>query len=387
MNTDFKSRIKACLKNNRLFYALYFYIMSFFVNILKLFVKTDNKLILFVSFGGRKATDSPRAMYEYMLVDPRFKDYKLVWGVIYPEDFPELPYKVRIDSFSYFKTALKARCWITNVLIERALKFTGKNTFYLYTGHGSPIKKCGVDEHNAKHFKSLSKSAFDATIAQSELERDVRGRNFNLDDNHIFMTGSPTNDILVNYNPIYRDEVRKELNIAEDKIVILYAPTFREYNSIGTFENKEVDFDYWHKYLGEKYVILYRAHPISISNSMTNSEWFIDVSGYNTIEPLMIASDMLISDYSGLIPDYSLTHKPIYLWLYDYEEYDRVRGLYYDLRNLLPWAEAEDALLKLIKGGYSESQRQMVLDFQKQFAPIFGNGTPNAVNVVWENIR
>jgi len=386
MNSDLKSKIKAFLKNNRAFYAAYFYIMSFLVNILKLFVKSDNELILFVSFGGRKAADSPRAMYEYMLEDPRFKNYKLVWGLINPEDFPEIPCKVKIDTFSYFKTALKARCWITNVLVERALNFTGKNTFYLYTGHGSPIKKCRDDEHNKKHFKSLTKSAFNAALAQSELEKSVRGRHFNLDDTHIYMTGSPTNDILVNHNQTYRDKIRKELNIAEDKIVVLYAPTFREYNSIGKFENKEIDFNYWNNVLGDKYIILYRAHPISISNAMSNCEWFIDASMYNSIEPLMIASDMLISDYSGLIPDYSLMHKPIYLWLYDYEDYERIRGLYFDLRKVLPWAQNEEELFELIKGGYSESQKQMVLNFQKEYAPISGEGTKKSVELIWNNI-
>lgn len=387
MNTDFKSKAKEFLKRNKTFYFFYYSVMSFLINVLKLFVKTDNKLILFVSFGGRKATDSPRAMYEYMRQDARFKDYKLVWGLIKTEDYPEIPDKVRIDTLSYFLTALRARCWITNVLVERALNFTGKNTFYLYTGHGSPIKKCGIDENNKEHFKSRSKSSFNATLAQSNLEKDVRGRNFNLNDEHIYMTGSPTNDILVNHSKQYRDSIRKELNIAENKVAILYAPTFREYNSVGRFENKNVNFESWYNILGDNFVILYRAHPISISEKIENRDWFIDVSSYNTIEPLMIASDILISDYSGLIPDYSLTHKPIYLWLYDYEEYNKARGLYFDLRKVLPWAKSEEKLLNLIKDGYSESQQQLVLDFQKKYAPIAGEGTCNAVNIVWNNIK
>lgn len=387
MNTDFKSKAKELLKRNKTFYFFYYNVMSFLINVLKLFVKTDNKLILFVSFGGRKATDSPRAMYEFMRQDARFKDYKLVWGLIKMEDYPEIPDKVRIDTLSYFLTALQARCWITNVLVERALNFTGKNTFYLYTGHGSPIKKCGIDENNKEHFKSRAKSFFNATLAQSNLEKDVRGRNFNLDDEHIYMTGSPTNDILVNHTIEYRDSIRKELNIAENKVAILYAPTYREYNGIGRFENKNVNFDNWHNILGDDFVILYRAHPISISETIENRDWFIDVSNYNTIEPLMIASDMLISDYSGLIPDYSLTHKPIYLWLYDYEEYDSTRGLYFDLRKVLPWAKTEEKLLNLIKEGYSESQQHLVMDFQKEYAPISGKGTCNAVDIVWNNIQ
>ena len=386
MNTDFKSKIKEVLKRNKAFYSLYYYVMSFLINVIKLFVRTDNKLILFVSFGGRRATDSPRAMYEYMRSDERFRGYKLVWGLINTKDYPEIPNKVKIDTLSYFLTALRARCWITNVLVERALNFTGKNTFYLYTGHGSPIKKCGIDENNKDHFKSNSKSSFNAVLAQSNLEKDVRGRIFNLGDEHIYMTGSPTNDILVNYKKEYRDNIRKELKIAEDKIAILYAPTFREYNAVGRFENKNVNFENWHKFLGNKFVILYRAHPISIFEQKEHCDWFVDVSNYNSIESLMIASDILISDYSGLIPDYSLTHKPIYLWLYDYEDYERARGLYFDLRKVLPWAEDEEELLTMIKAGYTDEQKSCVQRFQLEYAPIYGSGTKNAVDLIWSQI-
>ncbi len=385
-NKGIKAKLKELLKRNRLLYKVYYYILSGGVNFMKLFLKNDKRLILFVSFGGRRCADSPRAIYDFMLTDPRFEGYKLVWGVINTKEFPEINEKVKIDTFTYFKTALQARCWVTNVLIERSLSFKGIKTFYLYTGHGSPIKKVGGDFKSNKRFTKIAKDCYDASLAQSELEKDVRGRNFGLPKSQVYMTGTPANDILSTYSIEYRNTIRKNLGISTNKKAVLYAPTFREYSGIGKFETKEVDFNAWHQYLGDDYVILYRAHPISITKEINKTDWFVDVTNYNSIEPLMIASDILVSDYSGLIADYSILHRPIYLWLYDYEQYERTRGLYFDLREVLPYSESEEGLLNLIKNGYTEIQKNQIIAFQKKYAPVFGNGTKNAIELICHNI-
>lgn len=389
MNNGFLSKVKAFLKRNRFSYLIYYYIMSLIVNFIKVFVSTDEKLILFVSFGGRRCTDSPRAIYDYMLTDPRFSGYKLVWGVLNPKDFPDIPVKVKIDSFKYLVTSLKARCWITNVLIERGLGYSGKNTFYLYTGHGSPIKKCCADENNKDHFRSAARSKINASLSQSEFERKIRSRNGNLTLENVYLTGSPTNDILVNYDDEYRAKIRQDLGIKNDKIAILYAPTFREYRNYGTFDMPEVDFKKWHEILGEKYIILYRAHPIAICDGKNiEDDWFIDVSTYEKIESLMIASDILVSDYSGLIPDYSITGKPIFLWTYDYELYERERGLYFDIRKELCSTSDEDKLLDLIlHSDLKNNVEKMVKPFRNKYATVYGNGTYNAVELLYNNIK
>lgn len=387
MNKDIKSKGKAILKRYSFLYRIYYYLMSLLINALKVFVKSDDKLILFVSFGGRRCTDSPKAMYDFMLKDARFADYKLVWGFIEPGKYPEIKHKVKIDTLDYFITSLKARCWITNVLIERGLNYKGKNTFYLYTGHGSPIKKAGRDEHNKGHFKSASKSHFDASLAQSVFEKEIRSRVLDIPIDNVYITGAPTNDILTAKDDNYRKLLRKQLGIPEGRTAILYAPTFREYRNYGTFDMAEVDFSKWHELLGNDYVILYRAHPIAMTDSKNNSDWFIDVTQHESIEQLMIASDILVSDYSGLITDYSIMHKPIYLWTFDYEKYQEARGLYFDIRRALPYAEKEEDLINLITDGFTHEQKEQVVDFQKLYATRYGSGTKNAIDLLFKEIQ
>jgi len=386
MSNNQKLNLKSLLKRYKFLYNIYYKLGSALIKVIRPFVKTDDQLILFVSFGGRRYADSPKSIYECMLNDNRFSDYKLVWGFVNPNDFPEIEHKVKIDTIKYFITSLKARCWVTNVSIGRGLSYKGNRTFYLYTGHGSPIKKCGSDVKNNNTFKSAGKSLVNACLAQSEFEKKIRSRLSSIPSDEVFMTGAPTNDILVNYDEKFRNAIRKELGIEDGKKAILYAPTFREYSHLGSTDMPEVDFFKWHRLLGDDYVILYRAHPELNARPIRNEEWFVDVTKWEDIELLMIASDILISDYSGLITDYSIMHKPIYLWTYDYEQYEETRGLYFDVRKVLPFAEKEETLLSMIKEGYSQEQNSMLIKFQQEYATVYGSATRNAVDLIFDII-
>ena len=141
------------IKYSAIFYSIYYYIGTLFVNVMKLFLRSDEKLVLFVSYGGKCYDDSPRVIFESMITDLRFKEYKFVWAFLYPEkyDIPSAEV-ISINSFKYLKTALKARIWITNVSMTRGLNFSGKKTFLLNTWHGSPMKIIGKDAKERNTF-------------------------------------------------------------------------------------------------------------------------------------------------------------------------------------------------------------------------------------------
>lgn len=94
--------IVSSIKNNLLVYNFYYYTVSFLVNVLRIFVKTDNKLILFVSFGGRYFNDNPNVLYDAMLQDERYRDYKVVWAFLKPEQIEIKTPKIKINSFNIY---------------------------------------------------------------------------------------------------------------------------------------------------------------------------------------------------------------------------------------------------------------------------------------------
>ena len=138
-----KKRLINFIKYNRFFLAIYKFFGNLFIKVLSLFIKIDSKKILFVSFGGRKFDDSPKALYEQIKKDKFFEGYKLVWAFINPKDFDDLECKkVKIDTISFYKQALSAKIWITNSSIQRGLKLKRKKTIKI---NEIPIKRI---EHN-----------------------------------------------------------------------------------------------------------------------------------------------------------------------------------------------------------------------------------------------
>ncbi|MBQ6904254.1 MAG: CDP-glycerol glycerophosphotransferase family protein, partial [Lachnospiraceae bacterium] len=140
------------IKHTSVIQFFYRYIMSFVFRFIGLFIRTDEKLILFNSYGGDRYDDSPQVLYEAIKKDDRFAGYHFVWAFCNPvkfnkEKYPEIwnaqTKLVKIDSLSYFIAALKAKVWITNVNIERGLHFKKKKTIYLNTWHGTGPKKSG----------------------------------------------------------------------------------------------------------------------------------------------------------------------------------------------------------------------------------------------------
>lgn len=375
-------------------YQLYFYLGSFALKVLKLFVRPDDKLILFISFGGRRFDDSPKAIYDQMIKDDRFDDYRLVWAFNYPEAFElQRGEKVKCDTFFYFRKALKARVWISNSTVERGLEFKGKNTFYFNTWHGTPIKKMGEDVcGNNKSFKGRGQWKVDYFTCQGEFEQEVFCRVFRgLNKDIARVIGLPRNDIYANYTKDYMLALREKMNIPSDKRVILYAPTFREYDKSSSMEVKvsvPINIEKWRKELGEKYVLLFRAHyEVAKGLNIQDDDFVREMSSYPQLEDLMIVSDMLISDYSSIFFDYSIMPKPMLAFCYDYERYASERGMYFDIRDWLPFADNEDKLLELIKAETLDEYIAKTRKFQQKYVTAYGSAAKQSLDVLYSELN
>ena len=210
-------------------------------------------------------------------------------------------------------------------------------------------------------------------------------RMFGISEDVIKIIGYPKNDIFVSYSEEYRRELRKRLNIPPSKKAILYAPTYRE--DADMREKFEMDIEKWKRQLSDEFVLLYRAHPVIDASVKKTDVFFHDETKYEMVEDLMIASDILVSDYSGIIFDYCIMHKPIFLWSYDYEEYRKRRGIYMDICSELPSSKCEDDIIEMIKKGDFTDNIKQVVEFQKKYETVFGNGTRNSLDLIYENIR
>ena len=380
------NRLTNQIKYSRLLYSLYYHVMNFVMNFLKLFVRTDRKLILFNSYGGRKYDDSPRAIYEKMAADARFCDWHFVWAFHEPDKLEERPEGckiIRTNSFKYFITAMKAQVWITNSSVERGLSFKKKKTLYFNTWHGTPLKKMGDDiAEDAGSFAPKKSSVIDIMMAQSDLEVDVFSRMFKIPETHFLKAGLPRNDVLVGVSGEQRRAIREKLGLPEDKKVILYCPTFREYekDEHGCVLVPPMDLAKWERELGDAYVLLFRAHyEVARVMDFKETEFVRNMTAYPVLNELYIASDILISDYSSAYFDYSITGKPMLHFTYDYDQYARKRGMYFDIREYISGAADEDGLIELLEALEAEKEARKTAQFREKYVSYYGHAAEAAV--------
>lgn len=390
MYMKFNLDIRETVKRTKYIYAAYYYTCSFLLKILKVVLRPDDKLVLFVSYGGRNYSDNPKVLYEAMKKDERFKGYRLVWAFRDPKKHSMyIDNCIKIDSLEYFKTALKARCWITNVSIERGLNFKGKKTLYFNTTHTTLPKLCGYDVKSDVVFMTKnSSSSFDCSIAQSEYEAKLQEHMYLLDPSKIHITGLPKNDILANSSETDIQVLKNKLNLPLDKKIVLYAPTYREDNPTGM--RCYADFKIWQGILGDEFYILYRAHP-TVANETDVSQYngFIkDVSNYPDNVDLMLVADALISDYSGIFFEFGVQNKPMYCLAKDFDEYVKLRPLYFDIRKEIPGGTLNEAdLMKYIKdSSNNEDAINIVRSFRAKYISEYGNATKKCLDLIYSKI-
>jgi len=348
-----RARLDYALKHNKVVNRLFNVTTSTMLKCIGFFVQMDDKLVLF-SAHSRKYNDSPRALYEYMIAHPKkFGKYKIVWALEDPDNviIPGNAIKIKTDTPEYFLTALKAKYWITCVNIERSLHFKKKGCRYLNTWHGCSINHCGNAVPGRKDFDF---SNIDYMCYESEYHKEILIRDFLCREEAMIPTGLPRNDTLYKTTADEVISLKKKMGLPLDKKIILYTPTWRDSTDMGkTYTIKPpLTVEYWEKELKDDYVMLLRIHTYTTNIlGIEFNDFARNMSSYPDINDLFKVADVLISDYSSCITDYSILERPIICFGYDYEEYCKVRGLHIDMEKDMPSGvkRTEEEVIKHIK--------------------------------------
>ncbi len=391
-----KAFLISLLKKFYFLYALYYYTFSYILQLLGLIIKANKKEILFVCYGGRKYGDNVKPIYDFMLKDDRFKDWSFVWAFRKPQEYNIIDNKrtkcCKIDSVKYYIHALRSKCWITNVTVQRGLNFKNKGTFYVNTWHGVPLKRIGLDIPKGAAFRVLNgKEDFDLLCAMGDYDANVYKSAFGVDETKIAVTGYPRNDVL-NENNIKaaKERLSKYYDIDYSKKIILYAPTYRDYN-------KEKDgafsFDYrlstskFLNKLGNNYQLLVRAHG-AIEKKDSNTEC-LEVTTYPCVEDLLLITDILVTDYSGIMFDFANLNRTIICFAYDLEKYQSTRGMYVDLNEFIPFKLCynEDDLYSYITNIDYNKSKQEIIELISKCGLICKNAAQNVVNEIYRRIE
>lgn len=325
--------MKKKLKQNVLFGCIYLKITDFLFKIIQVITRVKKNQILFVSFSGKKYSDSPKEIFEELKKDPDFSNYEFKWAFVDPSNFTEIDEndKININSMQYLFWLAKSKYWISNASIERLVPFNANEHIYINTWHGIPMKTLGIadakSDYLVKHW--YEKANIDFLTVSGTYDESIMKSVFPNAKNFL-EAGLPRNKklYLAQSNSKFASDTREKtsriLGIDENKKNILYAPTFR--NSESEMQEVIEEFKKIEQTdLFENYNILFRGHYFS--RSKINAP-FIDVSDYGDINDLFILSDILITDYSSVIFDYSILRRLAILFIPDLENYTYERGFY-----------------------------------------------------------
>lgn len=379
-----RQRLIYILKHNTAIQTVYRIGMSFVFRLIGSMIRTDENLVIFVSFMGKGFNDSPRVIYEYIKNHPEYQNLHCIWAFEDTSLFPE-PESVKIDTPAYFKTALRAKYWITNTNIERGLRFKKKDQIYLNTWHGIALKYIGNDVAGRSDYNF---DTVDYLCVCGKYDEKVYRSAFRAKEESYLRCGLPRNEELWHATDEQKRLARKKLKIPEDKKVILYAPTWRESTNGGRSYDiaPPVHFDQWRKVLREDYIVLFRAHHQTTNVIGVQFDEFVrDAGGCQEVNDLMIASDLLITDYSAIAFDYSILCRPIFCYAYDYDTYLAERGTYFSIDEKYPnkSCRTEEELLSRIRNMDYEAECANTRRFRDEFIQYGTDAVQVCINALF----
>ncbi|MCT9820420.1 CDP-glycerol glycerophosphotransferase family protein [Microbacterium sp. W1N] len=313
-------------------------------------VPATENAVFFESFYGRTVGCNPLAIdRELARVAPGVVRYWSVVDLSVPVPSGAVP--VVEGSPEWWQARAAARLLVVNDWLRRRfVRRPGQRV--LQTWHGTPLKRLalhrpGFDPRRAVAVARESRR-WDVLLAQSPYAAGVLRRAYAFLGRPIWVEGYPRNDVLTAVGAGGADgdrgaAVRAALGIRPDERVLLYAPTWRD------DREQMVDFldlDRLAERAGA--VVLVRGHSRTLApGADAEGPRVLDVTAFPDIAGLLRAADALITDYSSVMFDFTVTGKPVYFFVPDLDHYrGRLRGFYFDLaaRAPGPVVDTQDAL-------------------------------------------
>jgi CDP-glycerol glycerophosphotransferase len=339
----------------------------------------EEDLAVFSAYWDRGVTCNPGAISAKLgELAPQIRQ---VW-VVRRDDVPLVPAGIDYvvpGSRRYWSVLARAKYLVNNVNFpDSVIKRPGQ--IHVQTHHGTPLKRMGTDQipypatsRGVDYEALLERCArWDYSVSANRHSTETWSRAYPVPFTSLDY-GYPRNDLY--YTATAKDvlRIRERLGIAPGKKALLYAPTHRDYEAAWT---PRLDLERLAKTLGHDFVLLVRGHyfydrGLSPLQELHRRELIIDVSRYDSVEELGLASDALITDYSSVMFDYANLDRPIVVFADDWVTYSATRGVYFDLTEQAPGAVAlsqDDIERFFLDGGWrDEATAAKRAEFRRRF--------------------
>ena len=354
--------------------------------------RTLENAVLFETHRGSMVGCNPLDIFwELQKEHPEIKCY---WAVGKGVEAPAGSVAVRFGSGAYLKALATSKYLVNNTNFPWYFrKVPGQ--VYLQTWHGTPLKRLARDIATNYLTKSYldtmdrEASFWDYLITPNEFCTHILPNAFGY-SGQVIESGYPRNDRLTTATAKDRQRIRESIGVADPStILVMYAPTWRDFKRTATGKWDTVNFMDPNIKLPDGFQMMFRGHSNTIdAHSAKVAGNAIDVTTYPDVTDLYIAADVLVTDFSSVMFDYTVTGKPIMFLAPDLERYRAERGFYFDFEAEAPGpilnsdTEVLSSLLKLdaIANQYLDKYRA----WQKKFNDLEdGKASKRVVERVW----
>ncbi|MFV0476825.1 MAG: CDP-glycerol glycerophosphotransferase family protein [Parahaliea sp.] len=324
----------------------------------------NRRSIVFLGFDFRY-TGNSRYLFEALISSEHFESRNIWFSTL--DDRVDKKYKLIPESEDFFNRINEAELIIAESWIPAYVK-KYSDTIILQLWHGTALKKLLFDSneseiigknprHKLEKYKDILR--WDYLLVDSD-EGAARFRSaFLFPEHRLIRAGYPRVKYLIDNieNKNKKQLIKIEVGFSEEQLtkkVVLYAPTWRDYNYGISSENQDmsyiIDLEKLAERLGDDYIILYNDHHYLSAIPAPNHPRCINVSA-NESQEILLISDFLVSDYSSIIYDAFAVNIPVAICAPDYDVYQKSRGVYDDAWDKLrPFVVyKEDDLVKYIK--------------------------------------
>lgn len=302
--------------------------------------------VFFESFFGRNASCNPLALDR--AIARQRPDIARYWSVADASvAVPDGAIAIINGSAEWWRIRGSARLLVVNDWLRKRYRKRRHQTV-LQTWHGTMLKRLALSRKGqglrAALATVLESRRWDILLAQNTHSQRIFRRAYCY-FGKIWEEGYPRDDILLTGDD---SAVRARLGVPADVTIVLYAPTWRDDRPDRV---DHLDVAAFARELGPKYVTLIRGHSRSLlPGEDVHAPGVIDVTSYPDVSELFLAADALVTDYSSVMFDFTVTGKPLFFFTPDIDHYrETLRGFYFDLIPVAP-GPVSSTLTDLVDG-------------------------------------
>lgn len=299
--------------------------------------------IFFESYYGRQISCNPLALDRE--IERRFPERTRYWSVTSERQVvPSGAVPLLVGGHEWFAARRTVRLLIVNDWLRYGFRRRRGQTV-LQTWHGTMLKHLALGRPSVglrTRFAVRRESARWSLLLSQNPHATAQFRSSYAFTGEILETGYPRDDRLAaavagdGVNPVAARLARSELAVPQGKRVLVYAPTWRDR---GVTLVDDLDVHRLADELGDEWVVVARGHTRThaFGSYAGTSARVIDASQHPDVSTVILAADVLVTDYSSIMFDAAVSRTPMLFFVPDLAAYrDRERGFTFDFERDAP---------------------------------------------------